>query len=63
MKVSRVEFLVDGRLLSTVGGGTGLSTFTWDSGGAQKGVWHGVAARAYDDAGNMSEARQSVLVR
>lgn len=63
VKVSRVEFLVDGRLHSTVNSGAGSYTFMWDSGGAQKNIWHGITVRAYDDAGNVSEARQVVLVR
>jgi hypothetical protein len=53
--VARVEFLVDGRVLSTATAAP--YKFTWDSTSFKAGIWHSVAAIAYDPSGNSSQAR------
>jgi hypothetical protein len=57
--VAKVEFSVDGTLVSTATGAP--FGFSWDAGKAAAGA-HTIAARAYDAAGNTSTAQITVIV-
>ncbi|MFC1679604.1 Ig-like domain-containing protein, partial [Elusimicrobiota bacterium] len=57
--VAKVEFYVDGKLMST--DAASPFGFTWNASGAFRG-WHMLKARAYDAAGNAGEDAVSVRV-
>ena len=57
-KLERIEFFLDGRLISTAKASP--YTCACEIRGVKEGTWHGLSAIAHDAAGNVSEARIAV---
>lgn len=57
-KLERIEFFLDGRLISTAKASP--YTCACEIRGVKEGTWHGLSAVAHDAAGNVSEARIAV---